>query len=92
MKLTGKIVKQGEEKYTNKTTGLEIQLYRVYLESGDPLSGALEVSVTDEQYKTLIVGQEIAFVPSFSTRTWNRNLIVTAKVLEGLEISSGTLV
>ncbi|MDP1852061.1 MAG: hypothetical protein Q8K48_06580 [Candidatus Planktophila sp.] len=86
MKLRGKVIKAIKGSYTNKTTGAEVPQYHAYLESGDPLSGALELSLTEEQFQLIKVGNVLSFVPSFSTRTWNRAVIVTAKVFEDLEV------
>ena len=92
MKLSGKVLKTVQGSYLNKTTGAEVPQFHAYLESGDPLSGALEVSLTEEQFQSIVVGNVITFVPSFSTRNWNRAVIVTAKVFENLEVEKGLLV
>ena len=82
MKLAGLVVKKSEEEYVSATTGQAVKMYRLYLQAGDPLSGALEVGLNAEQYDNVKEGDLVSFIPSFSTRMWNRNTIVTAKVLD----------
>ena len=86
MLLQGEVVKVQLDSFTDKTTGEQIPLYRAYLKSGDPLAGAMEIALVEETFNQVKEGSIIEFVPTFSTRTWNRNTIVTAKVVSDFKV------
>ena len=81
MRLSAKVLEKKHESITMKDSGQVVQLYRLYLAPANPLDGALELSVNEATYNATEKDQEIEVQPTFSTRTWNRNIIVTAKAI-----------
>lgn len=86
MKLIGTVVKTDIEQYTAKT-GQEVTMHKFWLQSGDPLEGATEFSVDEENYKKLSKGALVEFVPAFVIRSRFGAQIIAGRVVEGLKVT-----
>jgi hypothetical protein len=84
MKLQGKVVKVDTEKYTSKSTGQEMTVFKVWLQSGDPLEGATEFSCSEDDHKKIKNGQEIEFVPAFVIGSKFGVSVVKGRIVDSL--------
>lgn len=85
MKLAGEVVAVKKADFLNEA-GSKIDFFRIYLKAGDPIAGALEVSVSEEQFSAVTVGDKITFVPAFSARKTQNGASVVVRVLEDLAV------
>ena len=85
MKLAGEVVAVKKADFLNEA-GSKIDFFRIYLKAGDPIAGALEVSVSEEQFGTVTIGDKISFVPSFSARKTQQGASVVVRVLDDLTV------
>ena len=85
VRLEGLVVKAETEDYVSKA-GIPTKAHKVYLASGDPVQGATQVSVHEDDFAKCSVGTKIRFVPAFSIRNVFGTQTVVVRVYEGLEV------
>ena len=88
MVLNGKVVKVDTEKYTSKSTGQEMTVFKVWLQSGDPLEGATEFSCAEEDFKKIKNGNVIEFVPAFVIGSKFGVSVVKGRIVEALTVKA----
>lgn len=87
MKLSGEVVAVKKADFVNEA-GSKIDFFRLYLKAGDPVAGALEISVSQEHFETVKVGDKISFTPTFSIRKTLSGVSVVVRVLEELAVEN----
>ena len=87
MRLYGEIVHTALDQYQDKN-GVDVKLHKIYLQSGDPLEGALEISVNPEIFEKAKKGDKVSFIPVFRIRSKYGTPVVACSIFDEFKVEA----
>ena len=85
MRIYGEVVHTALDQYQDKN-GVDVKLHKIFLASGDPLEGALEISVNPEIYAETKKGDKVSFIPVFRIRSKYGTPVVACSVFDEFKV------